>query len=50
MPVVRLDEAVFQKLQGKAAKWEIPFSNANNILRIILKLEPLDRKRHQPKK
>ena len=47
--VIRIDDDVFKALQDEATKHGIPFSNPNNILRIVLGLEPLSSKRHTPK-
>jgi len=46
--VIRIDSEVFKKLQEKAKELGIPFSSPNNILRIVLGLEPIKGPRHQP--
>lgn len=45
--VIRIDSEVYQALQRKAEEKNIPFSNANNIIRLVLNLEPLKSPRHQ---
>ena len=47
--VIRIDYEVLRKLQLKASELDIPFSSANNMMRIVLGLEPLKGMRHQPK-
>ncbi len=46
--VVWLDDEVMDKLKVKAGRLGIPFSNPNNVIRVILRLKPLPGPTHKP--
>ncbi len=48
--VIRIDNEVYKNLQIGAVANGIPFTNPNNVLRIMLGLSPLKSERHKPKK
>lgn len=48
--VIRIDGDVLALLKAKATELRIPFSNENNVLRILLGLVPLTGPTHKPSK